>query len=93
MEHPYVKPQVQDAETIQIETKKKNEEFDYLFSKYREIDNAATEQKKQNDIIDLIDDVLDESNPFNTMKTETEDIFTDDDLINDNDQNEVKKSL
>ena len=43
MEHPYVKPQVQDAETIQIETKKKNEEFDYLFSKYREIDNAATE--------------------------------------------------
>ena len=27
------------------------------------------------------------------MKTETEDIFTDDDLINDNDQNEVKKSL
>ena len=93
MEHPYVKPQVQDAETIQIETKKKNEEFDDLFSKYREIDNAATEQKKQNDIIDLIDDVLDESNPFNTMKTETEDIFTDDDLINDNDQNEVKKSL
>ena len=43
MEHPYVKPQVQDAETIQIETKKKNEEFDDLFSKYREIDNAATE--------------------------------------------------
>ena len=27
------------------------------------------------------------------MKTETEDIFTDDDLINGNDQNEVKKSL
>ena len=43
MEHPYVKPQVQDAETMQIEYKKKNEEFDDLFSKYREIDNAATE--------------------------------------------------
>ena len=77
MEQPYVKPQIQDAETIQIETEKKNEEFDHLFSKYKEIDNAATEQKKQNDIIDSIDDVLDESNPFNTMKTETEDIFID----------------
>ena len=43
MEHPSVKPQVQDAETIQIEYKKKNKEFDDLFSKYREIDNAATE--------------------------------------------------
>ena len=28
-------------------------------------------RNKQNDIINLIDDVLDESNPFNTMKTET----------------------
>ena len=90
MEHPYVKPQVQDAETIQIETKKK---FDDLFSKYREIDNAATEQKKQNDIIGLIDDELDESNPFNTMKTETEHIFIDDDLINDNDQKKVYEDV
>ena len=72
IEHPYVEPQVQDAEAIEIETKKENEEFDDLFLKYKEIDNAATEQKKENDIINLIDDVLDESNPSNTMKTETE---------------------
>ena len=78
IEHPYVEPQVQDGETVEIETKKENEEFDDRFLKYKEIDNAATEQKKENDIINLIDDVLDESNPFNTMKTETEDIFIDD---------------
>ena len=90
IEHPYVEPQVQDAETIEIKTKKENEEFDDLFLKYKEIDNAATEQKKENDIINLIDDVLDESNPFNTMKTETEDIFIDD-LFADTDQKDIKK--
>ena len=70
---------------IEIETKEENEEFDYIFSKYKKIDNASTEQKKQNNIIDLIDVVLDESNPFNTMKTETEDIFIDDDMFDDTD--------
>ena len=90
IEHPYVEPQVQDAEAIEIETKKENEEFDDLFLKYKEIDNAATEQKKENDIINLIDDVLDESNPSNTMKTETEDIFIDD-LFADTDQKDIKK--
>ena len=35
------------------------------------IDNAATEQKKQNGLKDLVDDVLDENNPFNDeIKTE-----------------------
>ena len=90
IEHSYVEPLVQDAETIEIETKEENEEFDYIFSKYKEIDNASTEQKRQNDIIDLIDVVLDESNPFNTMKTETEDIFIDDDLLDDTDQKDKK---
>ena len=90
IEHPYVEPQVQDAEAIEIESKKENEEFDDLFLKYKEIDNAATEQKKENDIINLIDDVLDESNPSNTMKTETEDIFIDD-LFADTDQKDIKK--
>ena len=92
IEHPYVEPQVQDAEMIEIETKKENEEFDDLFLKYKEIDNATIEQKKENDIINLIDDVLDESNSFNTMKTETEDIFIDD-LFADTDQKDIKRFL
>ena len=91
IEHPYVEPQVQDEETIEIETKKKNKEFADIFSKYKEIDNTATEQKKQIDIIDLTADMLDENNPFNTMKTETVDIFIDDDLFDDTDQKDIKK--
>lgn len=47
IEHPYIELQVQDAETIGIETKKENKEFEDLFSKYKEIDNAAIEQKIQ----------------------------------------------
>ena len=48
-------------------------------------------KKKQNDIIDLIDDVLDEGNPFNgTIKTEPEDTFIDDCLLYNTNQKEIK---
>ena len=40
-----------------------------LQQKFNEIDNAATGQKRQNEI-DLVEDVLDESNPFNDIKTD-----------------------
>ena len=46
IEHPYAEPQVQDAETIEIETKKEDDEFFDLKQKFNAIDNAATEQKK-----------------------------------------------
>ena len=69
--HPYVEPEVQDTETIETETKKEDDEFFDLEQKFNVIDNAATEQKKQNDLKDLVDDVLDENNPFNDkIKTE-----------------------
>ena len=55
-----------------------------------EIGNGATEQKKLNDIIDLIDDVLDENNPFN-VRVKTQDLFIDDDFFDDTDQNDIKK--
>ena len=58
VEHPYVEPQVQDAETIKIETKKEEDEFFDLEQKFNATDNAATEQKRQNDLINLVDDVL-----------------------------------
>ena len=47
IEHTYIEPQVQDAETIEKETKKENNEFFVLDKKINEIDNAATEQKKK----------------------------------------------
>ena len=45
IEHPYIEPQVQDAETIEKETKKEDDEFFDLDQKDNEIDVAATEQK------------------------------------------------
>ena len=82
IEHPYVEAQVQDAETTETETKKEDNEFFDLQQKFDPIDNAVTEQKKQNDPKDLVDDVLDENNPFNN-KINTENIYIEDNLFND----------
>ena len=39
----------------------------------------------------MIDDVLDENNPFNnTMKTETEDIYFNENLFDDTDKKDIK---
>ena len=54
------------------------------------IDNVATEQKKQNDLIDLIDNVLDENNPFNN-KIKTEDIYIEDNLFDDTNSKDMKE--
>ena len=76
-------------ETIEKETKKEEDEFFDIDQIYNEIDNAATEQKKQDYFIDLFDGVLDEDNTFNdAMKTE--DIFIDDNLFDDTNQKEIK---
>ena len=53
------------------------------------IDNAATEQTK-NDLIDLVDDVSDENNPF-INKIEAEDIYIEDNLFHDNDSKDKRK--
>ena len=49
-------------------------------------------RKKKDHFINLFDDLQDEDNPFNdTMKTE--DIFSNDNLFDDTDQKDIKKSL
>ena len=53
------------------------------------IDNASTEQKRQNDPIYLVDDVLNDNNPFNDLKTE--DTYTEDNLFDNNDSKDIKK--
>ena len=61
-----------------------------LQQKFNEIDNAATGQKRQNEI-DLVEDVLDESNPFNDIKTDV--IYIEDDLFDDNESKDIKTFL
>ena len=47
--------------------------------------------KKGNEIIDLVDDIMDHNNPFkDTFKTDPVDIFIDDNLLYDFDQNNKK---
>ena len=52
--------------------------------------NGATEQKPQTDAINLIDDILDEDNPFNNVVTE--DIWIEDDIF-DNDNTQAIKNI
>ena len=59
-----------------------------LKAKYDEINDVATEQKKQQKITDLIDDVIDKSNPFQNLGTE--DRWIEDDII---DKNDSKKAI
>ena len=79
VEQTYIKPQVQDAETIEIETKNKDEEFSELKQLLNEITNTTTEEKQQNETIELSDNVLNENNPFINIKTD--DIYIEDDLF------------
>ena len=62
-----------------------------LEQKFNVIDNASTEQKRQNDPIYLVDDVLNENNPFNDLKTE--DTYIEDNLFDNNDSKYIKRFL
>ena len=56
-----------------------NSEFSKLKQEFDKVNNAATEQKLHADAINLIDDILDEGNPFRNI--DTEDIRIEDDLF------------
>ena len=60
-----------------------DDKFSDLKTKYDEINDEATEQKKKLQKTDLIDDAIDESNPFQNLGTE--DIWIEDDIFNKND--------
>ena len=55
---------------------------------FNEVNDTATEQKKQNEVITLFDNILDENNPFNNRKTD--DIYIEDDLFENNDSQDIK---
>ena len=52
------------------------------------VNSAATEQKIQADAINLIDDILNENNPFKNINTE--DIWIEDNQFDNNDRQNVK---
>lgn len=87
MAHPFVPPQVKTADKSEIETQARNDEFAKLKAEYNRINDAATEQKKQTEIIDLVDDIIDEKNPCPNLGTE--DIWIDDDLFDNKDPQDI----
>ena len=63
------------------------DEFAKLKADYDQINDASTEQKKQNEITDLVDNIIDESNLFQDMSTE--DIWIEDDIFDNNDDQSI----
>ena len=86
MMHPYVPPKVQTADVIETETRQVDNEFAKLKAYCDQINDAVTEQKNQNEITDLVDDIIDESNPFQNI--DTEDIWIEDDIFDNNNNNQ-----
>ena len=84
---PYVPPQVQTPKEIETETRLVDDEFTDLKTKFDEVNDVVTELKKQQKIATLIDDVIDEKNPFQNLGTE--DIWIEDDLFDKNDGKET----
>ena len=54
---------------------------------FNKVNNAATEQKIQTDAINLIDDILNENNPFRNVNSE--DIWIEENLFDDSDRQNV----
>ena len=84
----YVPPQVETVDETETETALVDEKIIDIKTKYDEINDVATEQKKQQKITDLIDHVIDKSNPFQNLGTE--DIWMEDDIF---DKNDSKKTI
>ena len=92
--HPYVEPQVKDAQTIEMETQTIDNEFSKLKQEFDKANNAVTEQKLQDDVINLIDNILDEDDPFKNI--DADDFWMEDGLFdNDNGQGikEISKEI
>ena len=85
--HPYVPPQVQTSDEIELETQLIDDNFAQLKARYDQINDVATEQKKEKKITNLFDDIIDESNPFQNLGTEG--IWLENDIFDNDDQKSV----
>ena len=87
-EHPCVESQVQEAKTLETEAVNTNDEFSNLKQQFDQRNTLATEQKKQNEVTDLIDYVINDDNPLKNR--DTEDIYIEDDLFDTKDTTDIK---
>ena len=71
-----------------METQAVDNEFSKLKQEFCKVNNAATEQKLQNDATNLIDDILHEDNPFKNI--DIEDIWIEDRIFDNGDGQDIK---
>ena len=81
---PYGPPQVQTPEEIETQTKIIDDEFTDLKTKFDEVNDVATDQKKQQKLTDLIDQIIDKK-----LLDNLDDMWWDDDLFHKNDNKET----
>ena len=84
---------VEDAETIEKETKKEDDDFIKTVITFNEIDTAALEQKKQECIDELFDYLAGENVPIFDDGLKTEAIFIDDDYLFDSSDEQETKNI
>ena len=83
--YPYVKPTVQMADEIDKTQQLIDDDFIDLQTKFVEVNDVATEQKKQKEVQDTIESIIDDKNPFNTF----DDLWWEDNLFNNKDSQET----
>ena len=79
--------QVQTVPTIKLETQAIDNEFAKLKEQFDRVGNGATEQKKQKQAVQLVDDIIKERNPFQNVRMEG--IWTEDDLFDSEDSEPI----
>ena len=64
---PYEPPQLQMADKITKMQQLIDNDFIDLQSKFNEVNDVATEQKKKDKVGEMLEDVIDEKNPFDSF--------------------------
>ena len=77
----YNEPTVETADEIETKQKLIDEDFIALQTKFDQVNDVATEQKKEKKIEDLIDSVIDDKNPFSIF----DDIWWEDEMFSKKD--------
>ena len=79
---PYDEPTVETADEIERKQQIFDNDFiDYLQTKFDEVNDVATEQKKEKKLDELIDSIINNDNPFNTF----DDFWWEDEIFSDRD--------
>ena len=85
---PMSKRKIKMLKLLKQKLKTIDNKFSELKQEFDKVNNAVTEQKLQDDTINLIDNTLDEDNPFKNI--DTEDIWIEDGLFDNDNGQDIK---